>query len=223
MNDYVMSGTQRYGNPAELQDTTQELTLSQDRAFTFTIDRRNYSDTMMTKEAGKALARQLSEVSIPEIDTYRLATLAAHAGGSSTKAITNNAYDAFLDGKNHLIDNKVPATGTLAYVSAAFYKGIKLDDSFIKASDLAQSALITGQLGMVDGTAIIPVPASYLPANCAFILTHPSACCSPIKLADYMIHENPPGVSGWLVEGRIYYDAFVLQSKAKAVYVHMTA
>ena len=62
-----------------------------------------------------------------------------------------------------------------------------------------------------------------LPADCAFILTNPVAMCSPVKLADYTIHENPQGISGWLVEGRVYYDAFVLASKANAVYVHMTA
>ncbi|WP_418809032.1 N4-gp56 family major capsid protein [Phascolarctobacterium faecium] len=224
MNDYSMTGTSRYGTPAELQDTVQELTLSRDRSFTFSIDRRNYNDTMMTKEAGKALARQVNEVIIPEIDTYRLATLAANAGGSATAAITNsNAYSMFLDGKNNLIENKVPAAGSVAYVSADFFKNIKLDSSFIQASDLAQNTLITGQLGMVDGTPIIPVPSTYLPENCAFIITHPVACCSPVKLADYMIHDNPPGINGWLVEGRVYYDAFVLSSKANAVYVHMIA
>ena len=29
---------------------------------------------------------------------------------------------------------------------------------------------------------------------------------------------NPPGISGALVEGRICYDAFVLDNKAKALY-----
>lgn len=224
LNDYSMTGNSRYGTVTELEDTVQELTLGRDRSFTFSIDRRNYNDTMMTKEAGKALARQVNEVIIPEVDTYRLAALAANAGGTATAAITSsNAYEKFLDAKNHLIDNKVPSVGSVAYVSGQFYKNIKLDSSFIQASDLAQNTLITGQLGMIDGTPIIPVPSTYLPADCAFILTNPVAMCSPFKLADYTIHENPQGISGWLVEGRVYYDAFVLASKANAVYVHMTA
>lgn len=224
MNNYSMTGTSRYGTPAELQDTTQALTLTRDRSFTFSIDRRNYTDTQMTKEAGRALRRQLDEVVIPEIDVYRLSTIAANAGGSGTGTISSaNAYDKFLDGKNYMIDHKVPATGAVCYVSPAFFKAIKLDDAFIKAGDLAQNTLFTGQLGVVDGTPIIPVPTSYLPADCAFILTHPVATAGPIKLADYKIHDNPPGINGWLVEGRIYYDAFVLASKADAIYVHMTA
>ena len=39
-----------------------------------------------------------------------------------------------------------------------------------------------------------------------------------VKLEDYKIHRDPPGISGSLVEGRIVYDAFVLENKAKAIY-----
>lgn len=35
--------------------------------------------------------------------------------------------------------------------------------------------------------------------------------------AEYNIHENPPGISGWLIEGRTYYDAFVLNNKKDAI------
>lgn len=34
----------------------------------------------------------------------------------------------------------------------------------------------------------------------------------------YKTHDNPPGINGALVEGRICYDAFVLENKAKAIY-----
>lgn len=46
---------------------------------------------------------------------------------------------------------------------------------------------------------------------------------SPVKLADYKIHENPQGINGWLVEGRIYYDAFVLNNKKAAIYLSKQA
>ena len=225
MNDYTMSGDSRYGTPEELQDTKQTLVMSKDRSFTFTIDRRNYEDTQMTKEAGKALARQIEEVVTPEIDVYRLSKMATEAGNkSSATAITNdNAYDVFLDGQNKLLDNKVPMTGRLCYCSPKFYKAIKLDGSFIKAGDLSQNMLIKGQVGEIDGVAIIPVPSSYLAAGVEFIITHPMATTSPMKLADYKIHDNPPGINGWLVEGRVYYDAFVLTNKASAIYAHMSA
>lgn len=36
----------------------------------------------------------------------------------------------------------------------------------------------------------------------------------------YRIHDDPPGISGWLVEGRTIYDCFVLNEKRHALYYH---
>lgn len=224
MQAYTTSGMSRYGTPDELSDTVQTLALSQDRSFTFTIDRRNYEDTMMVREAGSALRRQIDEVVIPEIDTYRLAKLVAGAGTTKTAAITSsNAYDSFLDGVTTVLDNKAPLASTIAYVSTAFYKNIRLDASFIKASDVAQNMLVTGQVGMVEGVPLVFAPTGLLPANTGFVITNRAAAVAPQKLAEYKTHDNPPGVNGWLCEGRIYHDAFVINSKKMAIYAHMTA
>ena len=40
-----------------------------------------------------------------------------------------------------------------------------------------------------------------------------------MKLNDYKIHSDPPGISGDLVEGRVIFDAFVKGSKAAGIYV----
>lgn len=227
MGDYSRTGLTRYGSATELQDVKQDLTLSRDRAFTFTIDRGNYEEQQMVKEAGKALARQIDEVIVPEIDTYRIAAMAAAAvanSGSATAAVTtSNAYSVLLNGGVYLDENKVPAGGRVAFVAPSYYALLKQDNSFIKASDLGQKITINGQVGEVDGVKIIKVPSTYLPANTAFVLAHPAATVGPKKLEDYKTHDNPPGVNGWLVEGRTIYDAFVLTSKVKAVYTHKTA
>ena len=223
MGDYSRSGSSRYGTPTELDQTVQELTLSKDRSFTFTIDKGNFNDAQMVAQAGEALNRQLLEVVIPEIDIYRLAKMAEGAGTvSKAAAITKtNAYSAFLDAQEALTDNKVPQAGRVCFCSAAFFKFIKQDDSFIKASDIAQTALINGQVGAVDGVPLIIVPSSYMPEKTDFIITVPQACTAPMKLAEYKIHEDPPGINGWLVEGRVYYDAFVLKNKKAAIYRHI--
>jgi hypothetical protein len=57
----------------------------------------------------------------------------------------------------------------------------------------------------------------------AFIITNQIATVAPVKLAEYKVHDNPPGINGFLVEGRVYYDAFVLDNKAGAIYKHLTA
>lgn len=224
MNDYQMEGDKRYGNPSGLGNKTQTLELSRDRSFTFTIDRKDYDDTMYTMEAGKALARQIKLEVTPEIDIYRLSTMVANAGTTKTGAISKtNAYEAFLDGVTALNDLQVPIVGRMAYISSAFYKAIRLDESFIKASDLAQNMLVKGQVGMVDNIPLIYVPTMYLPENSGFLITHPIATVGPVKLAEYKVHDKPQGVSGWLVEGRVRYDAFVLDNKKNAIYSHMMA
>lgn len=111
----------------------------------------------------------------------------------------------------------------MAFVSSAFYKCIKEDSSFIRSGDLSQNMLLKGQIGSVDGIPLVTVPSSYLPANVEFMVVNKNAVTSPVKLSEYKIHDNPPGINGWLVEGRVYYDAFVLSNKKKGVYVHKSA
>uniref|UniRef100_UPI0040290D16 hypothetical protein n=1 Tax=Phocaeicola dorei TaxID=357276 RepID=UPI0040290D16 len=222
LNDYQITGTNRYGTPDELGNHTQTMLLSQDKAFTFTIDRKSYDDTQMTQEVGAALARELNEVVIPYIDKYRLQRMTNAVGSSATGTITKaTAYEAFLDGQAQLDDNNVPTDGRVAYVSNAFYKMLKLDENFIKASDIAMNMRISGQMGEVDGVAILK-GTGILPENVNFIITHPIATTAAQKLEDYNIHQNPPGINGWLCEGRIRFDAFVRYQKRKAIYVHAT-
>ena len=224
MNDYQRSGLSRYGTPTDLGDAVQELTITQDRAFTFVIDKGDESEQAGAKNAGAALRRQLDEVAIPEYDKYVIGKVVAGAGKVATEAVTKeNAYEAFLTGQEQLDENKVPTVGRIALVTPAFFKNIKLDGSFIKASDLGQQIALAGQVGAVDGTPIIKVPASYFPANVEFVITHPVATTAPVKLNEYKLHNDPVGVSGAVVEGRTIYDAFVLNNKKGAIYVHKNA
>lgn len=227
MNNYTRTGAARYGVANELDNTKVDYTVTRDRSFTFTVDRGNKQETMGANDAGKALSRQINEVVIPEVDTYRLATMSAAAianGHTQTLAITAaNAYSSLLTAGEALDEDKVPAVGRIAFVTPAFYNFLKQDDTFIKASEIGQKMLITGQVGEVDGVKIVKVPSVYFPANHAFILTHPVATVAPKKLEDYKIHDNPPGINGWLVEGREIYDAFVLEQKKNAIYAHKIA
>lgn len=224
MNDYSREGTSRYGTPAEMQNEVQTLKVTQDRSFTFTIDRGNYNDTQMANAAGLALQRQIREVIVPEIDKYRFEKICAAVEEPATGAVTEkNAHSLFLDATTALIDANVPITGCTAFVSSSFFRCIKQDASFIKNGDLSQDMLIKGQVGAIDGIPVVVVPKSYLPENVEFIIVNKEAVTSPVKLSEYKIHDNPPGINGWLVEGRVNYDAFVLNSKVDGIYVHKSA
>lgn len=229
LGDYSLTGTSRYGTPTELQNTKQDLTVSKDRAFSITIDRKSLDDTEGAMAAGKALAREIDEIIIPEIDAYRLAamaTAAASAGGINTTAAAidkTNAYTALLAANEYFGNNKVPANGKICWCSYAFYSFIKQDSAFMLASEMSKEELVNGVVGKVDGIRIIPVPSAYLPTKRDFVVAHPSATVGANKLEDYKTHDNPPGINGILIEGRVRYDAFVLDAKNTAVYTHKNA
>lgn len=222
LGDYnIDGGMSRYGSPTELGNTVQEMTLTQDKAFTFTIDRKNHDDTMMTMEAGKALRREIDEVIIPHIDTYRIGKIVAGAGYSGGTAITkDNAYEEFLKIQEILDDKKVPQGGRVCVAKPAYVNFLKLDPSFVKASDMGTKVSFNGVVGEIDGVTIVKVPTSYLPEDVDFFITNSSCAPAPTKLAEYKIHKDAPGISGWLVEGRVRFDAFVLNNKKPAIAVH---
>lgn len=224
MVDYKRAGANRYGIPNDLTRNVQTMTVNRDRAFSFIIDKGDKIQSMMVSDAGKALARQIREVWVPEYDSYVFATLAAAAtarGNYAKTAITKaNAYEQFLNGMEALGNANVPDQGRVCFCSYRFANLLKQDSAFMKYGNASQEMLIKGVIGEVDGCKIVKVPSSRLPAGCAFIITHPIAATGPKQLEDYKIHDNPPGISGWLCEGRVIYDCFVLNEKAKAVYYH---
>lgn len=227
MVDYTRNGVNRYGTPEDLGNAVQELTVTRDRAFTFVIDKGDDEQTGLTMNAGKALARQLREVCVPEYDTHVFKKLAVAAcakeGHSATTAPTkSNAYELFLNAQEVLGNACVPDISRVAFCSYKFANLLKQDPAFMKESNRSQEMVEKGIMGEVDGVKIVKVPASRLPEGCSFILTHPIACVAPKQLESYKVHTDPPGISGALVEGRLLYDAFVLNNKADAIFYHGT-
>ena len=221
MNEYTLTGSNRYGTPAELNNEVQEMTLAKDRSFTFTIDKKSEDDTMGVMAAGAALARQIDEVIIPEIDTYRISKLVAGAPTANVIkdiAVTKaNAYEKFLSVQEILDNKKVPTGGRICMCTPGYYNMLKLDEAFTKKGDMATKIAINGLVGEVDGVYIVKAPKSYFPENVNFLITNPIVMPAPIKLTEYKIHDDAPGISGHLVEGRIRYDAFVLDQKKDAI------
>ena len=224
MNDYQRSGTNRYGTPEDLGRNVQEMIVQRDRSFTFVIDKGDKTQSMNVSDAGKALARQLREVCVPEFDTYVFKTLANAAirhGSYATDPIDkSNAYEKFLAAMEYLGNHNVPDKGRVCFCSYKFANFLKQDPAFIKTGDKSQDMLEKGVIGEVDGCKIVKVSSSRLPAGAAFLITHKMASTAPKQLTDYKIHENAPGINGFLVEGRLLYDCFVLDEKMDAIYYH---
>ena len=225
MNDYVRHpvsdyAASRYGTAKDLDATTESFEMTRDRSFTFTIDKLDEDETNQQLTAAKALARQLREVVIPEVDAYTYKAMATKAGNKpDAVALTaENIYTEILKASKALDDEEVPETDRQLVVSPEVYQLMKRCKDITMETEIGNDLRIRGVIANLDGTNVIKVPAVRLPEHFGLMLAHPSATVAPTKLADYKIHQDPPGISGDLVEGRIVYDAFVLDNKTKAIY-----
>lgn len=226
-SDYVRSGTNRFGSLVELGTGTQTFTLSQDKAFTFTIDRGNLEDSMMAQEAAKSVKRQVREVSVPNTDVYRLAALTTYAAANSQVATSalaaNDVYSKILTQQAALTDAEVPEDGRVLFVTATTLNLLKRDPEFQKECDTSYKDLKKGIIGQVDGLTIVVCPSSYYVANFGFMIVHEGVLVSPTKFNSVRTLDDVQGIDGWVCEGRRYYDAFIPQNKSVAIRLHKIA
>jgi len=118
LTDYSRSGAARYGEATDLGNTIQEMTLTQDKAFTFVIDKGDKNETMMVMDAGKSLAREEREVLVPFVDTYIFNKQASAAISNSqydtAAASSSTAYAKFLKANEVLGNKNVPRQNWVA-------------------------------------------------------------------------------------------------------------
>ena len=227
MTDYGRSGPasnnwSRYGEVKGIDAATEELTLSKDRSFTFAIYAIDADETGQTLTAATALARQIREVVIPEIDAYVYGKMCAGAGTKPAAAAltAQNIYGEILKAGAAMDAAEVPESGRQLVVTPDTYLILKQSSDIVLETDIGADLRMKGVISNLDGANVIRVPASRVPAGFGFMLCHPSATVAPVKLESYNTHQNPPGISGQLVEGRVVYDAFVLENKKAAIYYH---
>lgn len=228
LNDYKRSVAEetddtfsRYGKITDLNAQTEEFLLKKDRSFIFNVDKLDQDETAEQVEAGKALARELREVVIPEIDSYVYGVMCENAGTKVTaeKLSPGTIYSSILEGSKVLDDAEVPDTERVLVVNPDTYAMLKQSTEF-DHTDIGAEMKIRGVVGVVDGMLVVKVPSSRLPENFSFMIAHPSATTAPIKLEDYGLHSDTVISSGTIVTGRIAYDAFVLDNKKMGIYYY---
>lgn len=223
--DETEASLSRFGKIIDLNAQTEEMLLRKDRSFIFNIDKMDQDETADQVKAETALARQLREVTIPEVDTYVYGEMTSHAGtvADSAALTPDNIYDAIVAGTEVLDDAEVPDTERVLLVCPATYRAMKKSPDILMDCDVSEEMRLKGVISMVDGMAVVKVPASRLPEGFGFMIAHPAATVAPVKLEDYGIHPDTALSSGTIVTGRIVYDAFVLENKKSAIYYHPVA
>lgn len=228
LNDYSRNRTgasgesseiSRYGALYDLSAATEEKILSHDRSFIFNIDRLDEDETAGQLAAASALARELREVVVPEVDknAYSVMTTKAGTTAAAVALSKTNVYAAILAGSQTLDDAEVPDTERVLVVTPAVYAVLKQATEFDN-TEVGADMKKKGVVGILDGMAVVKVPSSRLPAKFGFMIAHPSAAVSPVKLEDYGTHADTVLSSGTIVTGRVCYDAFVLDNKKLGIY-----
>lgn len=223
--DETEASLSRFGKIIDLNAQTEEMLLRKDRSFIFNIDKMDQDETADQVKAETALARQIREVTIPEVDTYVYGEMTSHAGTVATAAALTpgNIYDAIVAGTEVLDDAEVPDTERVLLVCPATYRAMKKSPDILMDCDVSEEMRLKGVISIVDGMAVVKVPASRLPKGFGFMIAHPAATVAPVKLEDYGTHPDTALSSGTIVTGRIVYDAFVLENKKYAIYYHPVA
>ncbi len=217
---YKRSGDARFGETYDVGDTLQEMTCTQAPAFSFTIDRLDGSDQAIQKSAGKALRRQLDEVTIPNIDKYRIKRWAL--GGNILRQETkepdkSTIGELIIDLNAAMTDALVPLDQRTLYIATKYYKLLKLNPDWLGVDTLGREALQKGVVGEFDGCRVKPIPTSYMPEGVYFFIKRKGATVDPVKLAQYDILPKVKGFGGPVVQGVTYHDAFVLAAKCDGI------
>jgi hypothetical protein len=225
--------------------TWETLTLAASRGRELSIDRMDNEETL-GQAFGTLAAEYYRTAVVPEVDAYRFAKFAGWSGVSTTTGATLSATDVLdaIDAAMAQMDaDEVPEEGRLLYVSNAIAGYIKGAVTRMLGNENA----VDRRVRSLDGVEIIPVPQSrfqtaidldagattsaggFAPSAGAkdinFMLIYPPAVLTATKLDKLKIFDPDVNQSkdAWLVQHRLYHDAFVYDNKVDGIYVHKKA
>jgi len=243
LGDYARSTGYPVGDVTGAWET---LTLSKERGRAFSIDRMDDEETLgmaFGTLAGEFIRTQVA----PELDAYRFSTYASTTGiqevatpaALDTGAKVLAAFDVAM-GK--LDEKEVPAEGRKLFISSSCYNLLKGQ----LTRTLSTETSADRRVFEIDGVEVIPVPQTRFykgitlvdgssaatggysktentGKNINFLLLHPSAVLQVTKLDSLKVFspEVNQAADAWLIQYRIYHDAFVYANKKEGIYSHI--
>jgi hypothetical protein len=235
------------GYPAgQVVGAWETMTLSIERGRAFVIDRMDDEETLGMAFGTLASEFIRTEVA-PELDAYRFAKYAGTSGIQTVAGATldaNSILTAIDAAKLALDQNEVPREGRLLYISDACLNLLEGKVSRF----LANENVVDRTVNRFDGMEVIMVPqtrfytevtldagasvdaggyskTSNTGKDVNFMIIHPSSVLQVTKHAALKVFtpEENQTSDGYLVQYRIYHDAFVYDNKVKGIYLHKKA
>lgn len=232
------------GYPAgQIVGAWETLTLSTERGRAFTIDRMDDEETLGMAFGTLASEFIRTEVA-PELDAYRFAKYAGTANinkVSAAAALDANTIIAALDaGKLALDEDDVPRDGRILYISDACLNYLEGKVSRFLANENG----VDRRVMKFDGMDVVMVPQTRFYTGVTlnagadvdaggysktggkhdinFMIIHPTSVLQVTKHAALKVFEPDENQTsdGYLVQYRIYHDAFVYANKLDGIYLH---
>ena len=245
LGDYARSTGYPVG---DVTGTWETLTLSKERGRAFSIDRMDDEESL--GEAFGTLAGEFIRTQVvPELDAYRFSTYASWTGITEvgTPAALDNGSKvlaAFDVAMAQLDADEVPTEGRVCFIETQCYNYLK--GSLTRTLGAQTSA--DRRIFEMDGVKVVPVPqgrfykgvtlddgatsaaggfakTASTGRDINFLLLHPSSVLQVTKLDSLKVFspEVNQTADAWLIQYRIYHDAFVYANKVKGIYSHIAA
>lgn len=222
----------------------ETLTLATERGRSLVVDRMDDEETL-----GMAFGTVVDELIrtevAPELDAYRFSKYASTASISGAAAdLDANGIIAAIDaGKLQMDKDEVPTEGRILYISDQCLNWLESKVSRFFTSESS----VDKRVARYNGMDVVMVPQTrfyssidlnagsavdqggYAKTSGAkdinFMIIHPSAVLQVAKHESLKVFnpEQNPITDGWLIQYRIYHDAFVYANKLDGVYLHKTA
>lgn len=232
------------GYPAgQITGAWETLTLATERGRAFTIDRMDDEETLGMAFGTLASEFIRTEV-VPEVDAYRFAKYAGTASinkVSAAAALTSDTIIGALDAAKLALDeDSVPREGRILYISDACLNYLEGKVSRFLANENG----VDRRVMKFDGMDVIMVPQTRFYTGVTlnagadvdaggysktggkhdinFMIIHPTSVLQVTKHASLKVFspdENQTS-DGWLIQYRLYHDAFVFANKLDGIYLH---
>lgn len=225
--------------------TWEAFTLTQDRGKQFTLDAMDNEES-----GGIAVIHAMKEFErtqvIPEVDAYRLSTLAAKATGTGIATpgtiSANQVIAKFADAEKYFEDNEVPLDRIVYFISTEVARLIKINTELkaLVGITTVENGDIKLKVNTFNDNKIIVVPPTRFKTAYTFsdgftptvdakdinILAVYDAASIPVKKHKQVRVFSPEVVQdkdAWKFNYRLHHDIFVPAKKIVGVWLHAKA
>lgn len=226
LNDYDLNagdGSSRFGPLKELQDTYQELTMGENKAFNIAVDKTYNSDQQMMKKAGHIMGEQIKERFVPYCDKHILKKWAQGAGHTVELAVTaasvtgKHLITALLGIETHYNNTHVDVNDRYVAVKYSDIALIRDADRWSNVEQQTDKYLVKGVFDAFGTLKVFGMPDDWFPNGVRAVAFQSKAVLSPMKIKTARIITDSENIDGDIIQGHFYFDAFVIGRRCDGV------